>query len=252
MACSIGYMSYYLLMAPQSVFDGWSADGWWSSFLRFWIYLSSFFLLLIEWGSLVNGQSFRKKAYAERVLNLLMFANIIMTNLIVFMHSYAYDYDRQSDLAQTASVVIVITWLQFIWWLRIFKKLSLYVILIYMTISEIVEFFLIFLLCIVMFGNAIWVLNKSRLNLNDQQSEVDPLYDTTLGWGMFDAMMSEYRYAYTADAFEKYMEADVHWIVWAYYIGACLITQITFMNMVINIMGQTFGHVDEFKDRLVR
>jgi hypothetical protein len=190
MACSIGYMSYYLLMAPQSVFDGWSADGWWSSFLRFWIYLSSFFLLLIEWGSLVNGQSFRKKAYAERVLNLLMFANIIMTNLIVFMHSYAYDYDRQSDLAQTASVVIVITWLQFIWWLRIFKKLSLYVILIYMTISEIVEFFLIFLLCIVMFGNAIWVLNKSRLNLNDQQSEVDPLYDTTLGWGMFDAIFN--------------------------------------------------------------
>ena len=75
----------------------------------------------------------------------------------------------------------------FIWWLRIFKRLSIYSILIYLTISEIIEFFLIFVLCIIMFGNAVFVLNQSRLN---QDSDSAPLYDKSLDWGFIDAIVN--------------------------------------------------------------
>lgn len=152
MACSVIYLSYYVLNEPQGI-------GSFQSFLRVMVHLLSVLLLAIEYGSLVNGQQFGNKRLAERVINFLAISNIIMTNTLIVLHGNFYELERQSALADAASVNIVLQWFMLIWWLRIFKRLSIYVILIYQTISEIIEFFFIFILCILMFGNAVFVLN---------------------------------------------------------------------------------------------
>jgi len=65
--------------------------------------------MFFEYGSLLNGQHISKKG-VEVVANFLMFIIIIMTNVVVYMHSVNYDPLQQSKLAQVASVIIVLQW----------------------------------------------------------------------------------------------------------------------------------------------
>lgn len=46
------------------------------------------------------------------------------------------------------------------YWLRLFPELAFYVTMIFETISDISNFFVMFVMCVAMFANAIYVLNK--------------------------------------------------------------------------------------------
>lgn len=53
--------------------------------------------------------------------NFIMVAALVLTNFVVFSHSLAYDIDQLSNLAQIASVTMVLQWGMLLYWLRIFK-----------------------------------------------------------------------------------------------------------------------------------
>ena len=74
-----------------------------------------------------------------------------------------------------------------LYWLRIFKQLAIYVILVFKTIQDIAYFFIMFLVCIFMFGNAIYILNASRLRAD---SKAQPLFDTAFGYDGLDAILN--------------------------------------------------------------
>ena len=50
-------------------------------------------------------------------------------------------------------------WLMLYYWLRLFPELAFYVTMIIETISDIANFFLMFVMCVAMFANAVYVLN---------------------------------------------------------------------------------------------
>lgn len=104
---------------------------------------------------------------------------------------------------------------------------------------------MIFAVCILCFGNAIYILNRSRLAENEESQEPkDPLFDRAFGNDLIDAMLSQYNYGYAADQFELYAEAPN--LIWVYYIIMVFFIQITFMNMIINLMMESFAFVETF------
>ena len=54
-----------------------------------------------------------------------------------------------------------------IYWMRLFPALAFYVTMIRETIKDIAHFFLIFLMCVVMFANACYALDGMKNNIND-------------------------------------------------------------------------------------
>lgn len=86
MTASVLYLSYFLFEEPKSFFDGPA-----SSICRVIIFLTSLMLSFFEYGSLLNGQYISKKG-VEIFANLLMFCILIMTNVVVFMHSTNYTH----------------------------------------------------------------------------------------------------------------------------------------------------------------
>lgn len=56
---------------------------------------------------------------------------------------------------------MVLQWILLITWMRLSKRLSFYVTMIGRTVSDLMLFLIMFIVCIMMFANAIYILNKS-------------------------------------------------------------------------------------------
>ena len=61
-----------------------------------------------------------------------------------------------------ASLLVIIIWGKMFDWLRMFDSTSFYVLLIMRTIRDIMPFFTIFLIFLVTFGTALFILNSNR------------------------------------------------------------------------------------------
>lgn len=143
--------------------------------------------------------------------------------------------------------------------------MAIYVILVIRTIREIAYFTIMFLGCIFTFANAIYILNRQRLseiaqaeieiaptNVTESEpaeDEIGPLYDDAVGNGVINAILAEFRIGFAMFENDKY--TDVPNLVWIYFLLATLITQVIFLNMIINLMGVTFTDVDENTNRLL-
>ena len=90
-----------------------------------------------------------------------------------------------------AFIAVTLMWLNFIYWLRIFKNTIFYFNLIIKTIIGMKLFLGIFLLTIFACGNAMFILNANRVPGDDG----DELYDTNFtdftGAGYLDAVLSQ-------------------------------------------------------------
>ena len=72
------------------------------------------------------------------------------------------DYDRRhTDRAWTAFTVVLM-WIKSFYWLRFFSEYSQYVRLIKATIYDMRRFFIVFILLLMAFGNALMILNVDR------------------------------------------------------------------------------------------
>jgi hypothetical protein len=78
--------------------------------------------------------------------------------VVVIYHGCEYNIDL-NILIQIASWAIVMHWLMLYYWLRLFPELAFYVTMITETIGDISNFFLMFVMCVAMFANAVYVLN---------------------------------------------------------------------------------------------
>ena len=59
--------------------------------------------------------------------------------------------------------MIIVIWVYLYFWLRIFEASAIYVQMINTTIYDIKEYMLVFIMCLLMFGNGILVLDNYML-----------------------------------------------------------------------------------------
>lgn len=243
-------------------------DGAGATTCRFFIVTTAIILAYFEYGRLLNGQT---KKWYHLWENLWIICTLVMTLIVVFSHVYNYDpsdVNQKAWISQLASVTMVLQWCMFIYWLRIFKHLALYVILVKRTIQDIALFMIMFFGCILTFANAIYILNRSRLQVQpmsgaaiepvmmgnstieiEATEEIAPLFSSAFSNGMIDAIFNQYMTSLGEFSTDNY--AGEPWIIWVFFIISSFATQLMILNMLVAVMGKTLGTVYENKAHLL-
>ena len=145
-----------------------------------------------------------------------------------------------------AAIAVTLMWIKLIYWLRLFSNTSHYIRLIQETIYDIRYFLLIYFVVIGLFANAIHTLNLNR----DYRDEDSTIVDKNLSMRPMDALLNQYLLSlgeFSLDNFGAGDEDDFY-VIWAFFTLSTFITSIIILNMLIAIMGDTFGRVTEMKD----
>ena len=123
-------------------------------------------------------------------------------------------------------------------WLRLFESTSFYILLITETLNDIKPFMILLAVTLLTFGIPMVLLN---LNRSEDNAIIDPVF----GFWLLDLVMNQYLLAlgeFNMDAFSDNPQSALCYI---FFILATFITQLTMLNMLIAIMGDTFGRVME-------
>ena len=123
-------------------------------------------------------------------------------------------------------------------WFRLFDELSFYVTLIITTILDIRSISFIILILFVYIGTAMYMLQLNADNVDDG-AVIPPVF----GIFFVDLMINQFQLmmgAVETDGFEGHNQMAICYIL---YLSAMVISNVTFLNMLIAIMGDTFDRV---------
>ena len=76
----------------------------------------------------------------------------------------------------------------------------------------------------------------------DEYTYVNP----KIGIKIIDSLIAAYLMGLGDFSYDNYIYGDCSLVVWCFFLSATFIICVVFMNMLIAIMGNTFGTVQEF------
>ena len=155
----------------------------------------------------------------------------------VFRHP-ALPMELLRPMASIASCTLIIKLFD---WLRLFEKTAFYILLLSQTISDVSYFLILLLTALMMFGVPMVMLN---LNRAEEKSIVDDPFNS---W-VFDMLLNQYLVLLGEFNLDNFADEPQSRLCYIFFIFATLITQITMLNMMIAIMGDTFERVIESRD----
>ena len=147
-------------------------------------------------------------------------------------------------------------WIKNFFWMRIFSSYAHFITLITQTILDVKTFSVMLILIICSYANFFHVINlNTPANLNFiKQHEEDLDYEdeysyivTYVGVKWVDSLISAYLMGLGDFMYDNYHLGKSSSLVWVFFLSATFIICIVFMNMLIAIMGDTFGTVQEFQ-----
>ena len=147
----------------------------------------------------------------------------------------------------TAAIAVWFMWFKLIYWLRLFSSTSYYIRLIQDTIYDIRYFLLVYIVILGMFANAMHCLNLNR-DFNDEDSTI---IDNNFANVAYDAMLNQYLLSLGEFSLDNFGAGDQEdfYVIWLFFLLSTFLTSITILNMLIAIMGDTFGRVTEIRDQ---
>ena len=133
-------------------------------------------------------------------------------------------------------------------WLRLFESTAFYITLIEYTLKDIKPFMLLFLICMMIFGIPLVMLELNR-------SEEDQLIieiGATSGIWVLDSIYNQYLLSIGEfESLETIEESSSQkGIAIIFFLISTFITQITILNMLIAIIGESFSYCLENRDEL--
>jgi hypothetical protein len=133
-------------------------------------------------------------------------------------------------------------WIKVFYWMRLFSSLAYYVKLIMQTLSDSFPFMTMVAIIISAFANYFYVIQN---NLHHEDPE-GSYYDSYYGSGLGDVLVSVYLMGALGD-FDPgaYTNGYDRIAAMSMFLLATFIIAVVFMNMLIAIMGETFGQVLE-------
>lgn len=130
------------------------------------------------------------------------------------------------------------------------------------TSNDIKYFMVMLFLCIATFANAILIIDLKQTVMNSDAiaanvpdtEEYAPLIDTKLmlNNSAIDAWLNQYLLGlgeFSLDPFLVESEQNSKYLIWSYFLLATLITNITFLNVLIAIISDTYARITEAKER---
>jgi hypothetical protein len=132
------------------------------------------------------------------------------------------------------------------YWFRLFPGLAFFVTFLQEVAIDIAGFVVMFLVCILMFGNAVYLLQGSHKESRSKYHNSDSLVPEAFAIEFLDSMLAQYQITIGMGEVDAFTSNK---LVWVFYLLTTLWTQLTFFNMLIGIMGLTFERVVEMKER---
>ena len=133
-------------------------------------------------------------------------------------------------------------WIKVLDWCKLFQPTSFFIKLIVETIVDIRYFVIIFIVALMMFGVPMYILNLNR-------GADDMVVDETFGgiW-ILNAFYNQYMLSLGEFAIDNFAEGGQTYLCYFFFLCATFLTQITFLNMLIALMGDTFSKVMESQE----
>ena len=185
-------------------------------------------------------------AYFAGFWNMLDFLSLFASAYYMFC-SITGDLDNTAgwfSLNILGSVAVVMLWMKLFYWLRLFKPFSQFIRIISEIVKDIRVFSAMLFICIAAFANVLMVLDHNRTK------EEGPIYEPVLGFEPADALIHAYLTG-LGDFNKDYYSNGDKVAVWIFFLLATLIVQLIFMNMLIAIMGESFGRITCIADQCV-
>lgn len=181
--------------------------------------------------------------YLSNKWNWIEWTSIAMNTFVVLQHGFK-PFDIEYDLLiAVASIAVIFLYLKVFYWMRLFESLAYYVRMVTETISDISFFIILFLLCVLTFAHAVFVLNRNA------KGDDDKLYEASFGYAPADVMVNQYLLGLGEFGFDNFENNENRSLIWIYFILATFLTNLTFLNMLIAIMGDTYARVTENKEQ---
>lgn len=139
-------------------------------------------------------------------------------------------------------------WAFAFYWMRLSPDLAFYVNMIIQTLYDCAYFIIIFLVSVLMFGNAYYALQGIPSEPNEDGSEY-VIWPKSFEKPFVDSVFSNFMIGLGEFVYDGWSDHPARVIIWVYFILSTFFTQIMFLNMLIAIMGTTYERVMESKER---
>lgn len=182
-------------------------------------------------------------SYFKDVTNFVDLSLSFLVLVNIYLTTYVYKgegvYENYRPLPAVTSLLL---WNKAFYWMRLFSQTAFYVKLIFETIIDIRYFLILFIAILMTFGNALMIMNAGR-------GEESHLYANIFSIEFVNTVMNQYMLSLGEFDTENFKDKSDDIIIWLLFIATTFITQITFLNMLIAIMGDTFARVSEVKEQ---
>ena len=214
------------------------------NYLSFILYILTFYMMVFEVIHLIDKRLFG-----------LTFNHMISTvsGLLNLFLLYKYDpnqpqrADAEEYPIQTlVATAVLLMWYQIIQWLRLFRNYGFFMDLLIKTMNDVnfKPFFIVTSLMILSSANLFWILNIGRARYGGPENS--PIFDSYMEYDFLNALfftyinvMGEYRI--------EGLQGEHKTFMWVIFFGATFLIQITFLNMLIAIMQNSFQQALEIK-----
>lgn len=136
------------------------------------------------------------------------------------------------------SVAVLLLWVKLFYWLRIYRAFSAFIRMVSEIVKDIQVFSVMLLICLAAFANCIIVLQKNR-EINGQ----DPIFDSYVGLEWANALIHAYLTG-LGDFNKDYYSSGNSVTMWILFLGATVLVQLIFMNMLIALMSASFDRIN--------
>lgn len=154
-----------------------------------------------------------------------------------------------------AAISCLFIWIKVLDWLRLFDKFAFFMDLITKTLGSIKIFIWIMLICYMLFGTSYYILDMSRGtkqfdNPEDSDQIIDPIFGNIWFLNVFE---NQYELGLGEFKTGEMANGDVNVILcYILFILATFFVQITFLNMLIAIMGEAYSEALEQEENNAR
>lgn len=182
-------------------------------------------------------------SYWAELQNYIDTSSTILNLGLLLKYDLLYDHWYGLQTQQTlAAAAIGFMYYKLFMWMRIYGPTAFYMRLISETFSDVVSFFFMFIVLIFAFANILFILNSQREHDAEQS-----LYDEPLENGFFNSFINVYTLSHGEFATEGFGGTNSNLVWWVWFIGTFLLS-ITFLNMLIAIMNNSFDKVMDSKE----
>ena len=162
----------------------------------------------------------------------------------MFMTMFELDWISFETLRVIAAIASCANLIKVFDWLRLFSGSSFYMMLIQKTLGDITDFLIIFVVALITFG-----LPLNMLDLN--RSDAKPLIEPVFGFWLVDTISNQYLLSLGEFASLESLGdgAQYEKLVLLFFMIATFYTQLTMLNMLIAIMGDSFDYAVENREK---